>query len=88
MSEIQSESIREARAHFADLVDRADRDDEPTIITRRGKEVAAIVSMDMLRWLKQAEENWVVRIVDERLASTEPGVPLADVLAETAARTD
>lgn len=88
MSQIPAESIRDARAHLAELVDRADRDDQPTIITRRGKEVAAVVSIDMLRHLQQLEEDWVVRVVDERLRRPEPGIPLADVLAETVSRAE
>lgn len=43
------ESIRDVRAHLAEVVERADRDDVPTVITRRGKEVAAVVSIDVLR---------------------------------------
>ena len=86
MSEVPSESIREARSHFAELIDRADREDTPTIITRRGKEVAAVVSIDLLRQFQEWEEEWVNRVVDERMVSAEPGIPLAEVLAETAAR--
>lgn len=36
------ESIRDVRAHLAEVVERADRDDVPTVITRRGKQVAAV----------------------------------------------
>lgn len=43
------ESIRDVRAHLAEVVERADRDDVPTVITRRGKQVAAVVSIEVLR---------------------------------------
>lgn len=42
-------STRDVRAHSAEVVERADRDDVPTMITRRGKKVAALVSYEMLR---------------------------------------
>lgn len=83
-----SESIREARAHFADLVDRASREDQPTIITRRGKEVAAVVSIEVLRQFQQWEEDYINRIIDERMASDAPGIPLEEVMAETLERNE
>ncbi len=46
---LPTESIRDVRAHLAEVVERADRDDVPTVITRRGKEVAAVVSIEVLR---------------------------------------
>lgn len=80
------ETIRDARAHFAEVVDRADRDDIPTVITRRGKEVAAVVSIDVLRKYQQWEEREINRIIDERMANPAPGIPIEDVMRETLAR--
>jgi prevent-host-death family protein len=80
----QSESIREAREHLASLVDRAERDGEPTIITRRGREVAAVVSIDLLREYRILEEQAILRMVAER--RDEPTVSMDEVLAETLAR--
>ena len=82
------ESIREVREHLADVVDRADRDDEPTVITRRGKQVAAVVPIDVLRKYQQYEEQAIIRMVQERMTNTEPGVPLAEVMAETLERNE
>ncbi|HEY9439458.1 MAG TPA: type II toxin-antitoxin system Phd/YefM family antitoxin [Streptomyces sp.] len=48
MSELPVESIRNVREHLADVVDRADRDETPTYITRRGKKVAAIVPIEFV----------------------------------------
>ncbi len=86
MSQMPIESIRDVRAHLADVVERADREDQPTVITRRGKQVAAVVSIDLLRKYQQWEEAEINRIVDERMASREPGIPLEDVMKGTLAR--
>jgi prevent-host-death family protein len=72
-------SIREVRDALADVVDRATHD-EPTIITRRGREVAAVVPIEMLREWRTWEEERVVRVVAERAG--EPTYPLQQVMAE------
>ena len=82
MSEMQVESIRQVRDHIADVVDRADRDDSPTVITRRGREVAAVVPIGMLRRYQQLEEQEVMRMVNERMANPAPGIPMEQVMAE------
>ncbi len=71
-----------------DVVDRADRDDQPTVIAKRGREVAAVVSIDLLRKYQQWEEQEINRIVDERMANRSPGVPIEDVMKETPARSE
>jgi prevent-host-death family protein len=83
MSELPVESVRDVRAHLADVVDRADRDDQPTVITRRGKAVAAVVSIDVLRKYQEWEEQEINRIVDERMARRSVGIPIEDVIQET-----
>jgi prevent-host-death family protein len=88
MTQLPIESIREVRAHLAEVVDRADRDDLPTVITRRHKEVAAVVSIDVLRKYQQMEEREINRIIDERMASASAGVPIEDVMKETLARSE
>jgi prevent-host-death family protein len=88
MSELPTESVRDARAHLADIVERADRDDQPTVITRRGKAVAAVVSIDVLRQYQEWEEREINRIVDERMARRSVGIPLEDVIQETLARSE
>lgn len=82
MSEIQVETIRQVRDHIADVVDRADREGSPTVITRRGKEVAAIVPIDLLRRYQQLEEEEIMRMVRERMDNPEPGIPMEEVMAE------
>lgn len=82
------ESIRDVRAHLAEVVERADRDDLPTVITRRGKQVAAVVSIEVLRKYQEWEEREINRIIDERMANPAPGVPIEDVMRETLARSE
>jgi len=88
MTELPTESIRDLRAHLADVVERADRDDQPTVITRRGKPVAAVVSIDVLRKFQEWEERELNRIIDDRMANRAGAVPIEDVIAETLARSE
>jgi prevent-host-death family protein len=88
MTQMPIESIRDVRAHLAEVVERADRDDQPTVITRRGKQVAAVVSIDTLRKYQQWEEREINRIIDERMANRSAGIPIEDVMKETLARSE
>ncbi|GGV94110.1 hypothetical protein GCM10015535_58750 [Streptomyces gelaticus] len=69
MSEPVIESMAEVRRHLADVIDRAHRDDTPTIITRRGRREAVLVDIDEYLRLKQAaeqhEDEWLNRLADE-----------------------
>jgi prevent-host-death family protein len=82
----QTESIREAREHLATIVDRAERDGEPTVITRRGRDVAAVVPIELLREYRLLEEQAVLQIIAER--RDEPTVSMDEVVAETLARAE
>ncbi|WP_030216216.1 type II toxin-antitoxin system Phd/YefM family antitoxin [Streptomyces sp. NRRL WC-3626] len=86
MTQMPIESIRDVRAHLAEVVERADRDDTPTVITRRGRQVAAVVSIEVLRRYQEWEEREINRIIDERMASPSAGVPIEDVMRETLER--
>jgi prevent-host-death family protein len=88
MSELPSESVRGVRSHLADVVDRADRDDQATVITRRGKPVAAVVPIEVLRKYQEWEEREINRIVDERMPSRSAAIPMEDVIQETLARSE
>ncbi|MFE9598959.1 type II toxin-antitoxin system Phd/YefM family antitoxin [Streptomyces hokutonensis] len=85
---LPTESIRDVRAHLADVVERADRDDVPTVIARRGKEVAAVVSIEVLRKYQEWEEREINRIIDERMANPTSGTPIEDIMKETLARSE
>ena len=76
------------RAHLAEVVERADRDDVPTVITRRGKQVAAVVSIEVLRKYQEWEEREINRIIDERMTNPAPGIPIEDIMRETLARSE
>ena len=78
-------SIRELRDGLADVIDRAAHD-ELTVITRRGREVAAVVPITMVNEWRRWEEEHVVAMVDKAMADPRPGVPMAEVLADTLAR--
>jgi prevent-host-death family protein len=79
-------SIRDARSGLADVVDKAARD-QPTVLTRRGIPVAAVVSIDILRRYLELEEREINLIIDERRSEgSEAAVPLDDVLRETLSR--
>ncbi|MBB6172035.1 prevent-host-death family protein [Nocardiopsis mwathae] len=85
---LPSESIRDLRDHLSEVIDRVNSTESPTVITRRGKEVGAIIPIDALRLFLQWEEEHLNRIVDERMSDPGPGVPLEDVIAETLARSE
>ncbi len=80
------ESLHDVRAHLVEVVERADRDGVLTVITRRGKQVAAVVSIEVLRRYQEWEERELNQIIDERMANPAPGVPLGEVVRETLAR--
>lgn len=77
MSEPVVESMAEVRSHLADVIDRARRDETPTIITRRGKEEAVLVDIDEYRRLRRlaehSEEAWLNRLADEAEAEGTTG---------------
>jgi prevent-host-death family protein len=75
-----TESIREVRDHLADVVER----NEPTIITRRGKEIAAVVPIEILRKFRALEDADDAATVAAALAADDGRrYSLAEVMAET-----
>ncbi|MCO5966858.1 type II toxin-antitoxin system Phd/YefM family antitoxin [Actinoallomurus soli] len=86
MSDPVIESMAEARRHFADVIDRARRDEIPTIITRRGKQEAVVLDINEYERLRhiaeQAEETWLNKLADEAEAEgTEGSVSLEEMAA-------
>jgi prevent-host-death family protein len=68
--------VRDARAQFGELIDRATHD-EATVITRHGKEVAAVVPIELLRQYRVWEEQEDLRLVREAMADEGPTATLA-----------
>jgi len=86
MSEPVIESMAEVRSHLADVIDRARRDEIPTIITRRGKQEAVVLDIEEYRRLHQiaeeAEDAWLNQLADEAEAEgTEGSVSLEEMAA-------
>ncbi|BCL28053.1 type II toxin-antitoxin system Phd/YefM family antitoxin [Streptomyces aurantiacus] len=69
MSEPVIEPMADVRRHLADVIDRAHRDETPTIITRRGKQEAVVIDIDEYRHLRalaeKTEDAWLNQLADE-----------------------
>ena len=61
----------EARRKFAEIVNKVKYGKEAVVLTRRGKEIAALVSMEELELLQLIEDR--IDIEDARKALEEPG---------------
>jgi len=64
-------STADARKNFADIVNKVAYGKEPIVFTRRGQEIAALVSIDELELLQQLEDR--IDIEDAKKALEEPG---------------
>ena len=74
MDESQSElSVRDARAHFAEVITRA-QNGTPTIVTRNGQQVAAVVPIEDFNALEDAIDRYFAREADRDLAEN-PDAP-------------
>ena len=61
----------DARKNFADIVNSVAYGKEPVILTRRGQEIAALVSIEELQLLQKIEDH--IDIEDAKKALDEPG---------------
>lgn len=64
-------STADARKNFADIVNKVAYSKEPIVLTRRGRGVAALISIDELELLQQIEDY--IDIEDAKKALNEPG---------------
>jgi prevent-host-death family protein len=64
-------STAEARKKFAEIVNRVAYGKEPIVLTRRGEEIAALISMEELELLQLIEDH--MDIEDAKKALAEPG---------------
>ncbi len=83
MDESQDQlSVRDARAHFAEVITRA-QDGTPTIITRNGQAVAAVVPIEDFNALEDAIDRYFAKEADRDLADNpdEPTYSMSEAVA-------
>jgi prevent-host-death family protein len=75
-------SVRDARAHFAALITRA-QSGSPTVITRNGEPVAAVVPIEDFDVLEAAIDRYFAREADRDLAEhpDAPTYSMSEVVA-------
>lgn len=72
-------SMADARKHFADIVNKVAYGKEPIVLTRRGQEVAALVSIDELELLQQIEDHIDIEDAKKALAEAGEDIPAEEV---------
>lgn len=83
MDESQSQlSVRDARAHLAEVISRA-QTGTPTVITRNGQAVAAVVPIEDFNALEDAIDRYFAREADRDLADNPdaPTYSMSEVVA-------
>ncbi len=61
----------DARKNFADIVNTVAYGKEPVVLTRRGQEIVALISIEELQLLQMIEDH--IDIEDAKKALNEPG---------------
>ncbi|MEU3279656.1 type II toxin-antitoxin system Phd/YefM family antitoxin [Streptomyces antibioticus] len=74
-------TVREARAHLAEHINRAE-EGTPTVITRNGTPVAAVVPIADFEALEEAADVLLAREAEAVLAEGGPTVSMAELLAD------
>ncbi|MFZ4274374.1 type II toxin-antitoxin system Phd/YefM family antitoxin [Streptomyces arboris] len=74
-------TVREARAHLADHINAAEAG-TPTVITRNGEPVAALVPIADFDALEEAADVLLAREAEAVLAEGGPTVTMAELLAD------
>ena len=81
-------NVSKAREEFPEIVNRAARGNETTIVSHRGKDLAAVISIDDLRLLERLAQEEMDRVdIEDALTSLaeakEKGtIPLRDLMRE------
>jgi prevent-host-death family protein len=75
-------SVRDARAHFAEVITRA-QNGTPTVITRNGQPVAAVIPIEDFDALEDAIDRYFAREADRDLAENPdaPTYSMSEVIA-------
>jgi prevent-host-death family protein len=75
-------SVRDARAHFAEVITRA-QNGTPTVITRNGQPVAAVIPIEDFEALEDAVDRYFAREADRDLAENPdaPTYSMSEVIA-------
>jgi prevent-host-death family protein len=64
-------STVEAREKFSEIVNRAAFGQERIVLTRRGKELAAVVPIEDLRWMEELEDRLDIEAAEAALEDIE-----------------
>lgn len=75
-------SVRDARAHFAEVITRAQQG-TPTVVTRNGQPVAAVIPIEDFNALEDAIDRYFSREADRDLAESPdaPTYSMSEVIA-------
>ena len=71
-------STADARKDFADIINQVSYGSEQVLLTRRGKEVAAIVSVEELRLLQKIEDYIDIEDAQKALSEAGDNIPAKD----------
>lgn len=72
-------STADARKNFADIVNKVAYGKEPIVLTRRGQDVAALVSIDELELLQQIEDHIDIEDAKQALADSGGNISAEEV---------
>ncbi|MBU8912284.1 MAG: type II toxin-antitoxin system Phd/YefM family antitoxin [Desulfobacterales bacterium] len=72
-------STVDARKNFADIINKVAYGKESIVLTRRGQDVAALVSIDELELLQQIEDHIDIEDAKKALMFTGDNIPAEEV---------
>lgn len=75
-------SSADARDHFTEVLERAQRSGVTTVITQDGQRVAAVVPAEVPEILEELEDRGLSRMAQEAKSEGGPVVPHENVLSE------
>jgi prevent-host-death family protein len=72
----------EARKKLAEIVNKVAYGKEPVVLTRRGEEIAALISMEELELLQLIEDHLDIEDAKKALAETGENIPAKKIWEE------